>query len=146
MKNTILVIIILVAIGIGAFYITKNNTKVPETYTPPAITNTTTNTPQPATTTPSSTPPAVPTATTVTVSIKNFSFNPSSLTIKTGTKVTWINNDSAPHTVTSDSGIALNSATLSPGQSYSHTFTNIGTENYHCTIHPMMKGKITVTK
>ncbi len=46
----------------------------------------------------------------VTVNIKNFSFNPAALTIKTGTKVIWANNDSAPHTITSDSGNLLNSS------------------------------------
>jgi plastocyanin len=78
------------------------------------------------------------------VLIKNFAFSPSSLTVSVGTTVTWTNQDSASHTVTSDSGSELNSATLSTGQSFSHTFTQAGTFAYHCTIHPFMKATVTV--
>lgn len=93
----------------------------------------------------SNTPNTLPAAN-VTVSIKNFSFNPSSLTVKTGTKVTWVNNDTVPHTVTSDLGVLLKSPTLSPGQSFSFMFANAGSFGYHCSIHPMMKGMIVVEK
>ncbi len=79
-----------------------------------------------------------------TVAIKGFAFNPDTLTIKKGAKITWTNEDSAPHTVTSDSGTFLNSVTLHQGESYSQTFDQAGTFSYHCAIHPMMKGTITV--
>ncbi len=88
--------------------------------------------------------PTNPAPSNVKVSIKNFSFSPQTLTVKTGTKVTWTNNDSVPHTVTSDSDNLLNSGTISPGQSFSFTFTNTGSANYHCSIHPMMKGVVVV--
>jgi plastocyanin len=78
------------------------------------------------------------------ISIKNFSFDPATLSVKTGTKVTWTNNDSTSHTITSDSGSLLNSGTLAPGQSFSFTFTKDGTISYHCSIHPTMKGGVTV--
>ncbi len=78
------------------------------------------------------------------VAIKNFSFSPSTLKVKTGTKVTWTNNDSVPHTVTSDQGSLLNSSTLAPGQSFSFIFTKTSTEYYHCNIHAMMKGNVVV--
>lgn len=81
----------------------------------------------------------------VMVNIQNFSFSPSSLSIKTGTKVTWTNNDSVAHTVTSDSGGLLNSPTLAPGQSFSFTFASPETVAYHCAIHPSMKGTVSVT-
>lgn len=80
----------------------------------------------------------------VMVSIKDFSFNPKTLTIKTGTKVIWTNNDSVPHTITSDSGNLLNSGVLPPGQSFSFTFTNLGTVNYHCSVHSMMKSTVII--
>lgn len=86
-----------------------------------------------------------PTNESITVEIKNFSYNPSPLNIKTGTKVTWINKDNAPHTITSVSGNLLNSPTLSKEQSFSFTFTNPGTINYYCTFHPMMKGSVDIT-
>lgn len=78
------------------------------------------------------------------VSISDFAFSPSTLIVSIGDTVIWTNEDSAPHTVTSDSGSELNSATLSNGQTYSHIFSTAGEYDYHCSIHSMMKGKIIV--
>ena len=78
------------------------------------------------------------------IEISNFAFNPSEVKIKIGDTVTWINEDSAPHTVTSDSGNELNSPQLSNGQNYSRTFSNTGTFNYYCSVHPSMKATIIV--
>ncbi len=80
----------------------------------------------------------------VVVNIKDFSFSPQTINVKTGTKVTWVNNDSAPHTVNSDSGNLLNSGTLSEGSSFSFTFNHAASIDYHCAIHPTMKGHIVV--
>jgi plastocyanin len=81
----------------------------------------------------------------VSIAIKNFAFNPSQITVKAGTKVTWTNNDSATHTVTSDNG-TFNSGDVNPGGSYSFTFTNPGTYQYHCSIHPNMTASVIVTQ
>jgi len=78
----------------------------------------------------------------VTVSIKNFAFNPAVISITKGTKVTWVNEDSAPHTTTSEG--SFDSGTLSKGQSFSYIFAEAGTFNYKCSIHPSMKGKVVV--
>jgi|SRR3989338_3673399 len=78
------------------------------------------------------------------IEIDNFAFSPSVLNIKQGETVTWINNDDAPHTVTSDADNELNSGTLSKGESYIHTFNEIGVFDYHCRIHPLMKAKVIV--
>ena len=78
----------------------------------------------------------------VTVSIKDFAFNPATITITKGTKVTWVNEDSAPHTATSEG--SFDSVTLSKGQSFSYIFAETGTFNYKCSIHPSMKGKVIV--
>src|SRR6478752_5705287 len=72
-----------------------------------------------------------------TVSIKNFAFSVATLSISAGTQVTWTNNDATAHTVTADDG-SFNSGNIAPGASFSHTFNNMGTVNYHCAIHPMM--------
>jgi len=80
-----------------------------------------------------------------TVDIKNFAFAPSTLTVKVGTTVTWINKDADAHTVTSQQHGPLKSAPLSTGNSYSYTFTTPGTYNYLCTIHPFMTATVTVT-
>jgi amicyanin len=80
------------------------------------------------------------------IAIKNFAFNPSTLTIKTGTTVTWTNQDGAPHQIASDPGapVAFKSESLANGASYQFTFIQTGTYDYHCTIHPAMKGTIIV--
>lgn len=78
------------------------------------------------------------------VDIEDFAFASETLTIKVGDTVTWTNRDSAGHTVTSDSGSKLDSILLKKGQSYSHTFNEVGTFDYHCTPHPYMKGIIIV--
>jgi plastocyanin len=80
-----------------------------------------------------------------TVVIQGFSFNPAHITVKRGTRVTWINRDMTKHTATASNG-AFDSGVLRPGQSYSHTFKTAGrTNKYHCEIHPFMKGSVTVT-
>jgi len=93
--------------------------------------------------------PAAPPASTGggnTIAIKNFAFDPSMLTVKTGTVVTWVNQDEAPHTIASDKGspAAVFSDSLSTGASYTFTFTQPGTYAYHCSIHPSMRGTVTV--
>jgi len=100
----------------------------------------------------SQTPPASAAPTTSvaggnTVVIKNFAFDPSTLTVKNGAVVKWTNQDGAPHTIVSDTGspVAFSSDSLATGATYSFTFTQPGTYMYHCSIHPSMKGTIIVT-
>lgn len=80
------------------------------------------------------------------VSIANFAFSPTDITVKKGTKVTWTNNDSTTHTITSEDEHGPSSDNVSPGQSYTFTFADEGTFNYHCSIHPQMTGTVTVTE
>lgn len=81
------------------------------------------------------------------VTIKNFAFAPAALMVKVGTTVTWTNQDSDAHTVTSQNGTGpLSSAALNTGQTYSYTFTKPGTYAYLCTIHPFMTATVTVTQ
>jgi plastocyanin len=81
-----------------------------------------------------------------TVLIQNFSFKPAHITVKRGTRVTWINKDMTKHTATASNG-AFDSGILRPGQSYSHTFKTAGrTNKYHCEIHHSMRGSVTVTR
>jgi amicyanin len=79
----------------------------------------------------------------ITVRIKGMRFEPSSITVKPGTTVTWIQEDGAPHTVTGSNN-ELQSDTLTGGQRFSHTFSEAGSYNYACNFHPMMKGKVVV--
>jgi plastocyanin len=78
------------------------------------------------------------------VTIQNFAFMPTPVTIPVGTTVTWTNRDSASHTTTSDSGL-WDSGSLSTGKSFSFTFKQAGTFAYHCSIHPNMHGSIVVS-
>jgi len=78
------------------------------------------------------------------VNIEDFAYAPAILTIKAGDAVTWTNKDSAPHTVTSDSGNELGSETLNKEMAYSHTFMQKGTFSYYCRFHPGMKAKVIV--
>ncbi len=138
MKKTLVLVIVLVVIAIAAYFLVFKKSEAPLS---PSTPDNTQSTPV------NNTQPTVPNnPASASVEIKNFAFNPGTVTVKVGTKVTWTNNDSAPHTVTSDSGSPLNSKSiLSPGQSFSYTFTTAGTFPYHCTIHPTMKGQVVVT-
>lgn len=80
------------------------------------------------------------------VSITGLAFAPATMNINVGDTVTWTNNEATAiqHTVTSDSGTDLNSALLSPGMSYAHTFTIAGTYAYHCNVHSFMHGTVVV--
>jgi plastocyanin len=78
------------------------------------------------------------------VSIKGFAFSPADVTIKVGETVTWTNEDSATHTIAADNGGFTNSGDIAQGATYSTTFDKAGTFPYHCSIHPNMKGTVTV--
>jgi amicyanin len=78
------------------------------------------------------------------VNIKDFKFNPDTLTVSKGTKVTWTNNDNVQHTVTFNSGPYQSSGNLNQGDTFSVTFDQTGTFDYYCTIHPYMTAKIIV--
>jgi len=83
---------------------------------------------------------------TMTISIKNFAFDPSNTTVSPGTTVTWVNNDQTAHTMTATNPAGVfGSGTLQPGQSYSFKFDKPGTYTYHCEIHPDMTGTVTVS-
>ncbi|WP_344021205.1 plastocyanin/azurin family copper-binding protein [Streptomyces luteireticuli] len=87
--------------------------------------------------------PSTPKAATK-VTIVNFAYDPSPLTVGKGTTVTWTNNDEAPHTVTSDGSGPLHSPTFGRGGTYSYTFDSVGTFTYYCTVHPNMHGTVVV--
>lgn len=81
-----------------------------------------------------------------TIEIKNYAFAPKSATVPVGVKVTWVNEDSVPHTVTSKSGPAsFDSGQVAAGASYSAIFETPGTYSYYCIDHPQMVATITVT-
>jgi len=77
------------------------------------------------------------------VIIENLQFNPQSLTVKPGERITWINKDLFPHTATADSS-AFDSRAIAPNASWTWVARNPGAYTYVCTFHPTMKGTVTV--
>ena len=73
---------------------------------------------------------------------------PSVITIDSGKQVTWVNEDSAFHSVTSgfygEPTELFDSGHLDPSESYTLDFDEIGTYDYYCTLHPWMKGQVIV--
>ncbi|HEV2968772.1 MAG TPA: cupredoxin family copper-binding protein [Pirellulales bacterium] len=79
------------------------------------------------------------------VTIDNFAFNPQTLTVHVGTKVTWINHDDVPHTATSAvKPTVFDSKALDTDDKFSFVFTAPGTYPYFCAVHPHMTGEIVV--
>jgi plastocyanin len=80
------------------------------------------------------------------VSMKDIKFNPGTVTIKAGGKVTWTNDDSVGHDVTADDFESGSPGGIEGGSTFSHTFKKAGTYNYVCSVHPGMKGTVKVSK
>lgn len=79
-------------------------------------------------------------------------YDPAEITIKVGETVNWKNSSIMDHTVTADPSLAkraehvslpegaqpFNSGNISPGKSFSYTFTVTGTYKYFCIPHESM--------
>jgi hypothetical protein len=79
------------------------------------------------------------------VTIAGFVFGPGGLTVDAGKPVLWTNTDDAPHQVTVVN-TKLRTEFLLKGQSATLTFPEAGIYNYHCALHPNMKGSVEVVK
>lgn len=79
------------------------------------------------------------------VNIDGFAFAPATLTVSVGTTVTWTNRDEEPHTVAATDG-SFHSPGMGTGATFRHIFTDAGTFDYVCSIHPMMRGTVVVTR
>jgi plastocyanin len=73
---------------------------------------------------------------------------PSVIVIEKGKQITWVNEDSAFHSITSGyygtPTELFDSGHLDPFESYTLTFDETGTYDYFCTLHPWMKGQVIV--
>lgn len=95
------------------------------------------------TTSASTTEPSTTTSTEAdeTVDIRGFAYDPMRFSVSPGTTVEWTNYDSAPHDVVNDqfhdeaTAWEFSSATLSQGDSTTHTFDSEGVYEYYCSIH-----------
>jgi plastocyanin len=77
------------------------------------------------------------------VTIADFLFSPGTITIHVGDTIVWTNNGPSSHTATANNG-SFDTGVLLKGKSASVTFSNPGTFDYHCSIHPFMHGAVVV--
>jgi plastocyanin len=71
------------------------------------------------------------------------SFDPPQISLSAGGIVSWTNDDSIQHTVTSNEGL-FDAGPISPGDTFDNTFDSTGEFGYHCSIHPFMTGVVIV--
>jgi plastocyanin len=77
--------------------------------------------------------------------IKNYAFVPGTMHVKAGAMVTLYNDDVVRHTIVDDSPGGFASPLISAGSSIQLQFGDTPFEwDFHCSIHPGMKGKIIV--
>ena len=81
----------------------------------------------------------------------NECYIPAEATVDVGGEVTWSNDDTAAHTVTSGNpadadsvGALFDSGLLLAGSTFSQTFDEEGTVDYFCIVHPWMQGTVIV--
>lgn len=97
-----------------------------------------------ATTTASSAAPASASAAGAgSVTIQGFAYKPKTITVSRGTRISWVNRDSANHTVTFRGG-GRDLGNLDKGQRRSAVFSKRGRFSYYCQYHPFMKGTVVV--
>ena len=80
--------------------------------------------------------------------VEDICYIPPNIVVEKGKSVTWLNEDSSFHSVTSGfypepSGL-FDSGHLDPYQSYTLSFNEYGTYDYFCTLHPWMKAQVIV--
>jgi plastocyanin len=78
------------------------------------------------------------------VSIRNFAFAPTTITVPAGAHIVWTNRDDEPHLIVSTNGAFKASKALDTDDSFETVLEKPGTYAYYCGIHPMMVGKIVV--
>ncbi len=92
------------------------------------------------------TPAAMLTPAANTILITKQGYQPNTWQVKVGTTVTWMNTDSAPHTVTADTAGTFDSGPVTPNASFMYTFNQAGTVTYHSTSDTNFTGTIVVTQ
>lgn len=78
-----------------------------------------------------------------TISMKDFAFSPGNVHVPVGAKVTWKDEDNAPHIAAAADG-SWSTASLLKGQSATITFDKPGDYLYVCSYHPGMTGRLVV--
>ncbi|MFD7867450.1 cupredoxin domain-containing protein [Streptomyces sp. NPDC057682] len=79
------------------------------------------------------------------ITIEDFAFRPAASSVAPGSRVTVINKDATVHTVTATDGTSFDTGEVKPGQKVTFTApSRPGAYPYICTIHPTMRGTLTV--
>ncbi|MBP7837131.1 hypothetical protein KA021_00315 [Candidatus Saccharibacteria bacterium] len=161
MKKSIIIIVLVVAVmggGVG-FAVGKSNSS--NQSKPAAATHSEEGTSHTSTTKDATSDAVIDETSSneVTIDIKDFKYQKQNIKIKKGTKVTWVNKDAMEHNIMKqhdgeeeahdapahgEATEGLESPLISKGESWSYTFNEVGTENYHCAPHPYMKGSVTI--
>ena len=81
----------------------------------------------------------------VEIVMKGFQFEPKEATVKVGQTVTWRNEDSDKHDAFSEES-GLDTPDIGQNGTVDFQPDKAGTINYICSIHPSMKGTLTVTE
>ena len=85
-----------------------------------------------------------------TIHMQAGSFSPNAITVARGGRVTWVNDNAVAHDITPNNpqqpgAWTARKIAAQAGVEFTHTFTQSGTYDYHCTIHaPGMTGRIVV--
>jgi len=142
MNKILIAVIAVVILGIGGWVIYNHN----QSKTDNSSGNSSASSATPSNSNSSASNSSQSAAASGTVTIENMMFTPSQITVAKGGTVTWTNKDSIPHTVTDDLSNAGGPASgnIQPGKTYSFTFDKTGSFQYHCSIHPSMRGTIVV--
>jgi LPXTG-motif cell wall-anchored protein len=69
------------------------------------------------------------------VTVKDFAFDPKTISINIGDTITWTNEGPAPHTVSADEADSFESGNMDKGATFSETFDEAGTFAYYCKYH-----------
>ena len=166
-KNLIIIfLVLLVLIGVGYYVFTKFREPVLIPQLPQPLTSPVLEVPStPTTSTPSTATPTEGETTEVIITITDNGFEPKEIEIAKGTKVIWTNKSNRPSWPASDihpthrlypgSGIEKcgtpeedkifdSCKGLTPGESWSFIFQEIGEWSYHDHLNPFLRGKIIV--
>src|SRR3954452_23934585 len=82
----------------------------------------------------------------VEIKMVDIKFNPETTTASVGQQICWTNEDTVDHDAVAESGADFKSELFGKGQAFTATVDKPGTVKYVCTVHPGMKGTITVKR
>jgi len=100
--------------------------------------------PPPAFVVPSTPPPSRPPAVAPgDVSVVDFDYAPRTVSVNAGASVRFVNNGSAPHTITALDA-SFDSGLMAKGDAYTRRFPTPGTFEYFCIYHPNRTGTVRV--